>query len=175
MNEMQRQTITVIGCGNPYAGDDAAGVKVVEALRRAAPEDLCLRLVDDLGPGFLCDVEYQGSIVILVDAVRSAAAIGTVHFVRLPSASVIPRNVERISTHALGLDREIELASSYGKRTDAFLLGIEIGDHCIGESLSPAVSAAVERVVADFNYFCGYARSQTSSHAPLYSGKSDKT
>jgi len=159
--EMQKQqTITVIGCGNPYAADDAAGIAVVEGLRKAAPEGLCLRLMDDLGPGFLCDFASQGSIVILVDAVRSAAEIGTVHFLRLPPETVVSRSVQRISTHSLGLETEIQLASRFGKCTEVFLLGIEIGDHSSGENLSPAVSAAIEKAVSDFNYFCRCARLQ---------------
>lgn len=151
----------VTGCGNRYAGDDAAGIIVVEALRKAAPEGLCLRLMDDLGPGFLCEAGKQPSIVIIVDAIRSGAAIGTVRFLRLPSESVVPRNVRGISTHSLGLETEIELALCCGNCPEIFLVGIEISQQCTGQYLSPAVSTATEKVVAGFNDFCGRARAQS--------------
>ncbi len=154
-------TIMVIGCGNRYAGDDAAGIIVVEALSKAAPEGLCLRMMHDLGPGFLCEAGKQASIVMIVDAIRSGAAIGTVCFLKLPSESVVPRNVGGISTHSLGLETEIDLASRCGNCPKMFLVGIEISHQCTGQYLSPAVSAAIEKVVTGFTDFCGRARSQS--------------
>ncbi len=159
---MLHQEIVVIGCGNAFAGDDAVGIALVEALRKTAPKKLSLRFMQDLGPGFLCQIDDAASMVIIVDAVKSGAPVGTVHFLRLPSKCLLARNAHDISTHSLGLEQEIELALCYGGCPRLFLLGIEIGDHCIGEDLSPEVNATIERVVADFDRICGWARSDSS-------------
>ena len=156
----ERPEIVVIGCGNPYAGDDAAGIAVVEALQKSAPTELCLRLMHDLGAAFLCDAHERASIVIIVDAVKSGAPIGTLHFCRFPSNSVVARSSQRVSTHSLGLEKEIALASTCGECPKVFLLGIEIGDHCNGESLSSPVTVAVEKAVVNFADFCASARWQ---------------
>ncbi len=166
-----QQKITVIGCGNRWAGDDAAGIAVVETLGKVAPEELSLRLMDDLGPGFLWEVGNEG-IVILVDAVKSGAIIGTIHFSPLRSASVVSRG-QRLSTHSLGLDREIELASSYCECLKVFLLGLEIGDHRLGTGLSSIVSTAVDKVVANFAHFCACARSQSDPSQLVFGARGE--
>lgn len=160
---MANEEIVVIGCGDCCAGDDAVGIVVVEALRQNAPKGLSLRLMGDLGPGFLCELGHGASTVILVDAVKSGAKLGTVHFLQLPSVPFIAGNPHAVSTHSLGLELEIELALVYGGCPKMFLLGIEIGDRCVGKKLSPIVSVAVDKAIDKLVDFCAWAHSQPVS------------
>ncbi|MGZ4787369.1 MAG: hydrogenase maturation protease [Terriglobales bacterium] len=165
MNCERERIIAVVGCGNRLAGDDAAGFAVLDRLRGLSLPDIVLHERDDLGPGFLCELGGEAGIVILIDAVCSGAAPGTVHFLRLPSESISSRHIEGVSTHALGLNDEIELARMSEHCPDVFLLGIEIGNDCTREGLSPAVAQAVHEVMVQFADYRDRARESADSAA----------
>jgi hydrogenase maturation protease len=138
----------VIGCGNILRGDDAAGPTLVRRLwERGLP------------PGVLCadggtagmDVAFQMRgvpTVILVDACRSASAPGTLF--ELPGEEVekLPP-LTGINLHAFRWDDAIAfgrwlLKDDYPASVTAYLIEGERFE--MGERLSPAVDAAVDRL-----------------------------
>jgi hydrogenase maturation protease len=135
----------VIGVGNPWRRDDAAGLVVARRLRETLPTEVEVR--EKAGePTALIDAFDGADVLWLVDAVSSGAEPGTVH--RVDAAErPLPAELFRTSTHHFGLAEAVELARALGRlpRT-AVVLGIEGASFEAGEGLSPPVEAAVERV-----------------------------
>ncbi|MFN8544659.1 MAG: hydrogenase maturation protease [Candidatus Binatia bacterium] len=134
--------VRVVGCGSLH-GDDAVGWVVVEALGPRA--GVSVHRVEG-GAQLLDLLDGRGS-VLLVDAVRSGAAPGTVHRLAWPSSALVA--LRPGSTHDLGVAAALELAATLGtlpERVIAF--GIEAERLDPGTGLSAAVAASVPRVVA---------------------------
>jgi hydrogenase maturation protease len=134
----------VVGVGNRWRGDDAVGLEVVARLRGTLPDGV--ELVEREGePTGLIDEWAGADAVWLVDAVSSGAAAGTLH--RFDAgAHALPAALFRTSTHHIGLPEAVELARAVrGLPQQLVVFGIEAGDVGVGEGLSPAVAAAVER------------------------------
>ena len=139
-------TALVLGVGNAWRSDDAAGIEVVRRLR-AVP---ALRARDYEGdPAGLIEAWDGEPVVVLVDAVSSGARAGTVH--RLdPLLEPLPAELFPGSTHHLGLPEAVELARALDRLPGRLeLLGIEGADFGAGEGLTPAVERAVEQVAAE--------------------------
>jgi hydrogenase maturation protease len=137
----------VIGIGNAWGGDDAAGLVVAQRLRGTLPQEVEV-LEREGEPSALID-SWQGADALwLVDAISSGAAPGTLHRVNA-SEEELPAAVFRGSTHHLGLAEAVELARALGRlpgRTVVY--GIEGASFDAGDELSPEVEAAVERIAA---------------------------
>jgi hydrogenase maturation protease len=130
----------VIGVGNAYRGDDAAGLAVARLLRERGVEAL-----DQEGePVALVELLAGHGAVVLIDAVRSGASPGTVHRVDA-STEPLPQELRgSTSTHAIGLGETIELARVLGRLPPRVLVyGVEGERFDAGEQLSPAVRAAI--------------------------------
>jgi hydrogenase maturation protease len=133
----------VIGIGNAWRNDDAAGLAVarlLEGLEGAA-------VIEREGePTSLIDSWDGAEAVWLVDAVSSGAEPGTVHRYDA-SDQELPAQLFTTSTHHFGLAEAVELARAVGRlprRTVVF--GIEGKSFETGEKLSPEVEAAAARV-----------------------------
>jgi hydrogenase maturation protease len=134
----------VIGVGNEYRSDDAAGLVVARALR-----DRGVDAREQQGePVALIEAFAGHDDVVLVDAVRSGAEPGTVHRVDV-SDQPLPAELGRAaSTHAVGIGEAIELARALDRLpARVVLFGIEAERFEAGTSLSPAVEAAVATLV----------------------------
>jgi hydrogenase maturation protease len=132
----------VIGIGNRYRSDDAAGLAVIARLEGLLPHGVDLQARED-DPTTLLDVWESVDRVWLVDAVRSRSAPGSLHRV---DAIVEPLPVEsfRSSTHHVGLAEVVELARTLGRLPQALVvLGVEGASFDAGERMTPAASAAV--------------------------------
>jgi hydrogenase maturation protease len=134
--------VRVIGVGT-RRGDDAAGLAVAERLALGElPQGVqvvrCERPLD------LVERLRGADAVVLVDAVRSGAAPGTLHALR-PDALA---RAASCSTHSLGVAEALALARALGRGPQRIeIVGIEAGP-LQGEELSPAVAPAVERAAA---------------------------
>ena len=139
----------VIGVGNRFRRDDAAGLEVARALRaREVGRDFAVR--EEEGETLaLLDVWEGARAAVLVDAVCSGAEPGTVHRIDV-SRQGLPEGVRSsTSTHAVDLAGTIELARALGRLpARVVVFGIEGRRFDAGEGLSPEVRAAVERVAA---------------------------
>lgn len=138
--------VRVIGCGNPDAGDDAAGIVAVELARddlgeipgvdvhpRAAPLDI-VHLLDD------------ADAVIVVDAIRSPGAAGSPGTIVRAAASPdgFPSEIRSsLSSHGFGVLEAFGLARAVGRVPELVLLGIEAQETIAGAPMSRAVGDAV--------------------------------
>ena len=137
----------VIGLGNPFRGDDAAGIEVVRRLRDAGVAGLDLHAHDGEPLG-LIDRMAGAETVFIVDAVRGEAPAGTVHRFELGDEP-IPGLPRRDSTHAVGLTDVLELARDLdGLPIRVVVIGIEGERFDAASGLSDAVAKAVDDVVA---------------------------
>jgi hydrogenase maturation protease len=139
----------VIGLGQPDRGDDAVGPAVARQVAAAGIEDLVVVERDE--PADLMDTwsTHDERRVVVVDAVRSGAAPGTIHVLEAGAGSG-PLSADtwaatgRGGTHALGLAAVVELARALGTLPDqVVVVGVEAEQFDHGTSLSPAVAAAV--------------------------------
>lgn len=140
--------LEVIGCGNPLAGDDGAGIEFVERLQSAGPLNGCRYTTSRDGGVALLDLFEHSDAILFVDAVVSGAAPGTLHLVPLPTTTLQPRGLAGFSTHGWGLKETLELAQTLGRRVPpVHLLGIEIESSQPGQERSPSVDAAIQEAV----------------------------
>lgn len=137
----------VIGVGNEWRSDDAAGLVVARRLAELAPG---LRVAERAGePVDLIDAFADQDEVILIDAVESGARPGTIHRVDA-GLRKLPSELFRGSTHALGVAEAIELGRALGRLPRTLLLfGIEGRSFAAGASLSPDVERAAERLARE--------------------------
>jgi hydrogenase maturation protease len=133
----------VIGIGTPYRSDDAAGSKVAHCLG-AAPF-----------PGVEV-VEYRGDIlglvacwdgadrVYVVDAMCSGVPAGSVRYLDRFS---LARAGRATSSHTVDVGAAVALAAALERLpSELVIIGIEAAETGFGDSLSPAVEAAVRAV-----------------------------
>ena len=135
----------MVGVGNPWRCDDAAGLAVARRLGRSPPEGV--RILEWEGePIGLLEEWSEVEEAIAIDAVSSGAAAGTVH--RIEAAEeALPLELRRGSTHAMGLADAIELGRELNRLPRRLLLlGIEGSRFEAGAELSEEVDRAVERV-----------------------------
>ncbi len=138
----------IIGVGQPLRGDDGAGPAVIEDLRaRMAPGVAIVACGAD--PASLMEAWSGAAEAVVVDAVQSGAAPGTIHRIDAVAAP-LPARFRTVTSHGLGLAEAIELARALGRlprRLD--VIGIEGQDFSAGAGLSTAVADAVARVVRE--------------------------
>jgi len=131
----------IIGCGNRDRMDDAAGVLVGERLRETGiPAEI------QSGNAFELLASWEGQEhVVLIDAVVTGAPCGTVH-VWEGNPPRLPRTLQ-VSSHGFGLAEAIRLSQVLNSLPDRITVyGIEGGQFGLGETVSPEVLTAVERV-----------------------------
>lgn len=135
----------ILGVGNDFRGDDAAGLLAVRRLRERLPK---VRVIE-------CDGDLAGAVerwtgedaVIVIDAVSSGAEAGTIHRFEAHARPLSSRFF-RGSTHAFGVAEAVELARALDRLPHRLIVyGIEGASFATGDSLSPQVAAAVEEVV----------------------------
>jgi hydrogenase maturation protease len=140
--------ILVIGLGNPLLRDDGVGLHVVAALRER-----------NLPGGTDCAEDTHGGLrlmermigydrVVVVDALLGGAAPGTI--LQLPINGRPTRH--SASTHDVDLATALAVGRTSGARLPEDgaidLVGIEVVDvETFGETMTPAVAAAVPRAV----------------------------
>ncbi|MDX5151455.1 MAG: hydrogenase maturation protease [Acidiferrobacterales bacterium] len=134
----------IIGVGSPF-GDDRLGWVVAERLQSAAllvngDEQVSILSLDRPGPSIISHWR-DADTVIVIDAVRSGARPGTVHWL---DARAIDSGPGSTSSHGFGIAAAIDLAKTLGQLPQqVYLCGVEIDATYTGEGLSPAVSEAI--------------------------------
>lgn len=163
-------TVRVIGCGNPDAGDDAAGIVAIERAREALgtiPGVEVLPLVSPL------DVVHHldgADAVVVVDAIRTpggARPPGTV-MRAVAGPDGLPAEIRSsLSSHGFGLVEAFGLASAIGPLPEVVVVGVEAEQTAPGRPMSRAVRAALphltEAVVRETRSLAAQAeRTQTT-------------
>jgi len=139
----RRPALLILGCGNPFAGDDQAGLLLIQRLQARGDSSCTLRSMPQAGVALL-EAFSQTDILLVVDAVRSGAPPGTLHLVPLPWPGVEPRGLSRLSGHGWGLKEVLDLASALRRPIPRLLLlGIEVESVVPSAGLSPAVEQAL--------------------------------
>ncbi len=144
-------TTLMIGIGNAWRGDDAAGLLVAHALRARELPGVTVAEATSVDTA-LIDLWQDASRVILVDAVVSGAAPGTVHCFDL-SRERLPATHTFCSTHAIDLASVVELARVLDRLPpELWVFGVEAGDfshgHAIGAAVLHGLNECVEAIIS---------------------------
>ncbi|BDG03274.1 hydrogenase maturation protease [Anaeromyxobacter oryzae] len=138
--------ILVLCLGNPLRRDDAAALRVADALEAEPEPGVTVRRSAKAGLYLLDDMEGFDRVVV-VDAVRTGAfAAGTVHSVPLEEI----RAPGGPSPHAIGLPSALALARDAGAPVPSriHVVAVEVLEmETIGEGLTPEVERAIPEVV----------------------------
>jgi hydrogenase maturation protease len=140
--------VVVVGIGNEYRGDDAAGLLV--ARRLAGLDGVEVRESSGEGAA-LMEILEGAAIAILVDAARTFGAGAEPGSVRRfdASAGPLPASLARSSTHAFGVAEAVEMARALGRlpaRTVVY--AIEGCAFEAGDRVSPEVERGVDEACA---------------------------
>ena len=140
-----QKTLRIIGIGNHFRGDDAAGLLAACQLKDLETESTTI--VEHSGEGAsLMEVWKGADVVILIDAVSSGHPAGTVHLLD-PTHNPLPAQMFQGSTHAFSLPQAIEMARALCQLPPRLLVfGIEGQNFQAGADLSPEVSAVLPDV-----------------------------
>lgn len=137
----------VIGIGNAWRNDDVAGLLVVRALSLRELPDVTVAETTRVDTD-LIDLWQDAGRAILVDAVVSGAAPGTVHCFDL-SCDSLPETHVFCSTHALGLVTIVELARVLDRLPlELWVFGVEACNFTHGPVAGAAVLRGVDECVA---------------------------
>lgn len=138
----KKPRVLVIGVGNDFRGDDAAGLVVARRLQGRDVDDIAV--VEASGEGASLIEAWDGTdAVILIDAVRSGSAPGTIH--RLSGRELTQdAHIFHQSTHTISIPDAIELAAATKRLPRRLIVvGIEGKRFQAGVGLSPEVEAAL--------------------------------
>ncbi|MBM3289919.1 MAG: hydrogenase maturation protease [Candidatus Hydrogenedentes bacterium] len=148
MNETSESpSVLVIGVGNRFRGDDAAGPCVADSVRARARHGV--RVVEHSGEGAsLMDLWDGAGCVFLIDAADSGGAPGFIYEFDAHE-HVVPAEFLMYSTHAFGVAEAIELSRAFDRLPPRlYVYAIEGKDFGAGRALSAEVADAVDSVVA---------------------------
>jgi len=136
----------IVGVGNTFRRDDAAGLAAATRLRGLLPG--AIRVLAQEGDlASLLDDWRGADAVIVVDATSSGSEPGTIRRYDARERP-LPSVFSRSSTHSLGIAEAMELARALGRLPERIVVfGIEGRDFSTGEGLSSDVDAAVDEVV----------------------------
>jgi hydrogenase maturation protease HycI len=142
--------ILFLGIGNSLKSDDAAGLVLLEKLRKTS-------FVSSLNAEFWnCSsspenylekiVKQDFDTVIIIDALSMEKQAGSIDFVN-------PRYISSfsVSTHSLSVSMFVDYLKS-NKQIDIYLLGIQTSTTQTGEGLSPEVSASIDEFINNLSY-----------------------
>ena len=142
--------LLVLGIGSPF-GDDQLGwdvVKLLEqspALQPMLPDRLALICCDRPGMHLL-ELMKPAQTVFLIDAVKTGAAIGTLHRFQNQDIETVGN---ALSTHGLGVAEAMKMGAILNTLPPTVILyGIEIGDNPLQFTLSKPIEEAVKALVS---------------------------
>jgi hydrogenase maturation protease len=138
--------VVVIGIGNAFRGDDAAGLEAVRAVAGRAPEGVLV--LECHGGGMELLEAWRGrNTVVLVDAMHAGAAPGAIVRFSLPGRT-IPLRALGTSTHAFGIGDAIEYARMMGELPPTLVVfGIEGRSFSYGNRLTPEIAERIPVLV----------------------------
>lgn len=143
---MKNNDLLIIGIGNEYRSDDAAGLIAARKIKSYGLKGI--QVIENNGDGADLIEKWTGrDKVILIDAVRSGSEPGTIHEFTAPG-SIIPSELFKFSTHLFSVPQAIYLSASLGNLPkDLKIFGIEAGSFDSGIKISNEVEIAVNNIV----------------------------
>ena len=146
-------SVVVAGVGEPYRRDDGCGPRVVAALRgRVAPS---VRLVERVAePTALLDLWEGTRLAVVVDAMRSGSAPGTVRRLEGSEVASAAPAERTTSSHGVSVRTAVELGRALHRLPERLVLYlVEAADLGPGEVLSPevlrGVATAADRILEE--------------------------
>lgn len=134
----------VVGVGNAYRCDDAAGLAVIELLRDRLPAYVLK--TSDGEPSSLLELLASHDRVIIVDAARADAEPGTVFSYDARRWAAPPAGLGS-STHVVDVGEIVELARALDQLPSELAILAVVGeDFAHGQALSPRVRQAIPRL-----------------------------
>jgi len=140
--------LKIIGVGSPF-GDDRLGWVAADELKTlpiylSEKEKIDISILDRPGTALISQWK-DADAVILIDAVRSGAAPGTLHIL---AADDIDENTQLTSSHGFGVASTVALARTLNELPEYFdLCGIEIDPTNLGEDLGLSAREAINPLV----------------------------
>lgn len=139
--------LTVLGLGNPLAGDDGVGVALAEALAAGPLPDGVEVRVAGSDPLTLLEELLAGHRVLLLDACRFGGRPGETTGMRLDDPAW-PDAAAPLSLHGLDLPTVFQLARALRLPLErAWLFGVEPAGALEGRGLSPSLNEAWPHLV----------------------------
>jgi hydrogenase maturation protease len=137
--------ITVLGIGNTLMGDDGVGVAVVEGLDIPVLSPNVRVVVGATAGMRLLSYFLDSDLVIVVDALTTQAAAGTVF--RFHPDDIDMMGVLANDTHGMGISYLLTSARLMGANPDVVVYGVQVGDvRPSDRQLTPPVAAATMKV-----------------------------
>jgi hydrogenase maturation protease len=154
--------VLIIGVGNPFRGDDAAGLLVARRLKERGLDSV--EILEHSGEGAALMETWKGvEAVILIDAVDSGAPPGTVHRLE-PLRKPLPAAMLRHSTHAFSIPQAVELGAALRQLPARLIVfGIEGRSFQAGTELSSEVTGVMPDVANRVIQEVERLKSQTGS------------
>jgi len=144
----------VVGVGRSDRGDDGVGPAVVQLVASRLPGESGVRILAQEDPTALLDLWGGHDHVVVVDAVVTGDAAGTIHRFDVgaeapPLPAGVRAQVAQAGTHAIGLGTAVELGRALHRLpARVVVLGVEAGCLDIGTALSSPVADSVEAAAA---------------------------
>jgi len=137
----------LIGVGNAFRHDDAVGLWAAQEIRKRGLPDLMV--LESTGDGAeLLDVWQGADTVVLVDAMQSGAAPGTLHRLNALAHPLRPPFFPRCSSHVFGIAEAVQMGLVLDQLPRCLLIyGIEGKDFSPGCGLSPEVQQTAQELV----------------------------
>lgn len=136
----------VIGIGNEFRCDDAAGLMVADALKAKALPGLDIVLHHGEGTGLMALWKGRERVAV-IDAVSSGRPVGHLHLVDA-THDAIPPDLTPFSSHVFGLSGAVELARDLGELPPIlWIIGIEGQDFSFGQAPGPAVALSLPKAI----------------------------
>ena len=138
----------IIGVGNEFRSDDAAGIIAARMLKKLLPDSVTV--YESNGDGAkLMDVWNGHNKVILIDAVSFGTQPGKIHIIKADEKE-FPKESAIHSTHMFSVAEAVETSRVLNKLPDNITIyGIEGKSYEPGNKISDEVKQSVEIVVAD--------------------------
>ena len=143
----RRVAVTVLACGSPDRGDDAAGLEACHRLRVRLPSDVVVRVVGQLDVDDLLAVPADSAVVV-VDAARGIRP-GAIRSIPLGGLLATPGAIRPRSSHALAMPEVIGLADMIrGHPLRGRIVVIGGREFGLGARLSERVASRLGRLEA---------------------------
>ena len=133
---MRANRLLVLGIGSRLMRDDGIGPKLIDALQNEACPDTWLLRAAETDVRYAMDLRRAGDAIVLLDAVQTGTAPGTVHLVELETKGWLKGAIA--SLHDPGAWRMVFEEPHAG----GWLIGVEASDIGPGIGLSDALNDA---------------------------------
>lgn len=150
MTAETRKSVTIIGCGRWFRGDDQVGLITAERVAARRIPDVVVRTTESPGTDIAAELE-QTDLLIVIDSARSDETHppGTWQCIDYLAAPERVRARCATSTHSLSVDVGLKFVVNAPRRADAvWVYAIAVGDVRHAESLTSEVDQASHEVAS---------------------------